>query len=76
MSGVKKDQGGMEEETSTSKRTGASHFRVGLATDLNRLKRCFVRSSLKSVTKKHPSEWGFFFSRTARHYPKFFREIQ
>ena len=46
MSGVKKDQGGMEEETSTSKRTGASssHFRVGLVTDQD-LKRCFVRSS-------------------------------
>ena len=36
MSGVKKDQGGVEEETSTSKRTGASHLRVGLATDLKR----------------------------------------
>ena len=56
MSGVKKDQGGVEEETSTSKRTGASHFRVGLATDL---KRCFVRSSW-SQSPKNIRVWEAF----------------
>ena len=60
MSGVKKDQGGMEEETSTSKRTGPSHFRVGMATDLN-FEALLCPVFLKSVTKKHPSEWGFSF---------------
>ena len=48
MSGVKKDQGGVEEETSTLKRTGAAHSRVGLATDL---KRCFFRSSWSQSSK-------------------------
>ena len=56
MSGVKKDQGGVEEETSTSKRTGASHFRVGLATDL---KCCFVRSSW-SQSPKNIQVWEAF----------------
>ena len=58
MSGVKKDQGGVEEETSTSKWTGASHshFRVGLATDL---KRCFVPASW-SQSPKNIRVWEAF----------------
>ena len=54
MSGVKKDQGGVEEETSTSKRAGASHLRGWRPT------RCFVRS-LWSQSPKNIRVCGAFF---------------